>query len=113
MIALPNSYSAVELALKIERLEAVVAGLQGQLEVETQRANHFAAEYEQLAKTVKAVEFLDCSAGCIENNGCERFPWEIEIETLMADGTRQNHRKYYGWSLRQALEQMAKKEVTS
>lgn len=115
MTTLPNSYSAVDMALKIERLESAIARLEQRLEVETDRSDYFALKYEDLKKVLHAVELLDCSSVAIENSGSEGLPWEISVCEILEDGPRgwQNRRQYFGSTLLQALESLARKEVAS
>lgn len=79
-------------------------------------AAYWQAQAEHLKKVLHAVELLDCSAITIENNGCESLPWEISICTIW-DGENPARRRirdqYFGATLRDALERLAKKEVKS
>lgn len=109
MNTLPDSMNAAAMALEID-------ALRNRAEKAEDLAAYWQAQYEHLKKVLHAVELLDCSAITIENNGCESLPWEISICTIW-DGENPARRRirdqYFGATLKDALERLAKKEVKS
>lgn len=108
MSTLPDSMNAAAMALEID-------ALRNRAEKTEDLAAYWQAQAEHLKKVLHAVELLDCSAIAIENNGCESLPWEISVCAIVeGDPHRwQNRRQYFGSTLLQALEQLAKKEMAS
>lgn len=76
-------------------------------------AAYWQAQAEHLKKVLHAVELLDCSAVAIENNGGESLPWEITVSAIVDHDWRrwETRGQYYGATLLQALERLAKREV--
>lgn len=102
-------------AFLVQSLQECIKGLRERIEVESQRGDYFEDQFQQLSKTVKAIELLDCSIISIENNGSDSEPWEISVSPIQGDEwTRYRRQKQYcGATLLQALERLAKKEVAS
>lgn len=107
MDALPNSYGAAAVALEID-------ALRNRAEKAEDLAAYWQAQAEYLKRVLHAVELLDCSSISIENNGGECLPWEISICAVVEgeDPIRWRVKdQYFGATLRDALERLAKKEV--
>ena len=95
-------------------LAAEICKLQNRAEQAEDALAYWKDQAEYLKRVLHAVELLDCSAITIENNGCESLPWEISICTIW-DGENPARRRirdqYFGATLKDALERLAKKEV--
>lgn len=107
MNALPDSMNEAQLALEID-------ALRNRAEKAEDLAAYWQAQAEYLKRVFHAVELLDCSAITIENNGCESLPWEISVCAVVEgeDPIRWRVRdQYFGSTLRDALERLAKKEA--
>lgn len=107
MNALPESMNAAAMALEID-------ALRNRAEAAEDRADYWQGQAEHLKKVLHAVELLDCSAITIENNGGEGLPWEISVCAVVegVDPIRWRVRdQYFGATLKDALERLAKKEA--
>lgn len=107
MITMTDGFNANHLA-------AEICKLQNRAEQAEDALAYWKDQAEYLKRVLHAVELLDCSAITIENNGCESLPWEISICTIW-DGENPARRRirdqYFGATLKDALERLAKKEV--
>lgn len=107
MTTLADSMNAAHLAVEIRKLQNRAEQAEDALQYWKEQAEYF-------KKVLHAVELLDCSAITIENNGCEVLPWEISICAVVEgeDPIRWRVKdQYFGATLRDALERLAKKEV--
>ena len=108
MSTLFDSMNAAAMALEID-------ALRNRAEKAEDLAAYWQAQAEHLKKVLHAVELLDCSAISIENNGGESLPWEISICSVVEgeDPIRWRVRdQYFGATLKDALERLAKKEAS-
>lgn len=109
MSTLPDSMNAAAMALEID-------ALRNRAEKAEDLSAYWQAQAEHLKKVLHAVELLDCSAITIENNGDEGLPWEIMV-CAVVEGVEPIRwgvkAEYFGATLLQALERLAKKEVAS
>ena len=102
----PTVYDSAQAALEIE-------ALRNRAEKAEDLAVYWQQRAEHLKRIVHAVELLDCSAISIENSGCESLPWEISVCAIVeGDPHRwQNRRQYFGTTLLETLECLARKEA--